>query len=524
MFAVPLHLSKIRKELHARLLRVVAFRSWDVYVWIVLVLLLIGGFLRLYKLSDSVMFLGDQGRDAIIVSRIFTDFDPVFIGPVTSVGNMYLGPLYYYFMLPFLWLSYPSPMGPVYAVAILNTLLIPLMYILGSRMVGKRAAIVATALLTMSSSAISLSRFSWNPNLMPLVGLIWFYCLYQAARGKRWYWLGVSVSLAILVQLHYITLLAVGVSGLVWLWRLLIEKRRGLWLDLVRPTLISVGIFAAFQIPLILFDMKHGWLNAQQFLKLFSGEDAFASEQSGLTRFIQVVEQSRLRFSQLFVGITFAISSNPAVLFAYTFVTAIVVFWSREKHSAVRQAIQLLLLTLLVSVAGLSVYKNVVYLHYLAFLLPLVFLLYGYLFDRLMKLSKLQIVVVGLAIFVYSWQNILAISFVGGGPRLPVLQATADAIHARVENNEPYSIVLISQSKDLYGMSYRYFLTTDQDKRPLEPERFELAKKMFVLWEDKDVAEPLKLPLYELLVFDVATPSATFDVVGGPTVLELRKN
>ena len=83
--------------------------SW--LAWLVVLTVVAAAVLRFYNLEDSQQFLGDQGRDSMVVSRIFTERDPVFIGPVTSIGNMYLGPLYYYFMLPFLWLSYPSQWG-----------------------------------------------------------------------------------------------------------------------------------------------------------------------------------------------------------------------------------------------------------------------------------------------------------------------------------------------------------------------------------------------------------------------------
>lgn len=516
------HSSSINKKIRAWLVTALDVRQWDTFVWIVIALTIIGGFFRLYRLSETVMFLGDQGRDAIVVSRIFTKLDPIFIGPVTSVGNMYLGPLYYYFMLPFLWLSYPSPMGPVYAVALINTLLIPLLYVLGSRLVGKRAAIFATTMLAVSASAISISRFSWNPNPLPVVSIVWLYCLYRAALGKRWYWLGVSLVLAVMLQLHYITFLAVGTSGLVWLWRLILEKRQGAWRQLLGPTLIGVAILLAFQLPLFLFDTRHDWLNARQFVELFRGKDAFANDRSGIDRLLQIVTQSRSRVAQLMVDVVLEMKTS-AVLLAYTVLGTVVVFWMREKRRRVKQAVQLLLLTVLVAVAGLSVYKNDVYLHYLGFLLPVVFLLYGYLFDRLIRLNKLQALVVGLALTAYTYQNVIGTSFVGGGPRLPMMKATAAAIHSHVEVGEPYSILLISESKDLYGMNYRYFLTTDPQKEPLDPELFGSAKKLFVLWEDKKVAEPLVLPLYELLVFDVATPAATFEVPDGPTVLELRK-
>lgn len=504
--------------------KIIDIKHWDKYVWVVIILTLIGGFLRFYQLDETVMFLGDQGRDAIVVSRMFTDFDPVFIGPVTSVGNMYLGPFYYYFMLPFLWLSYPSPMGPVYAVAFFGTVLIPLTYFLGAPMFGKRAAIFATVLIAMSSSLISLSRFSWNPNLMPIFGLTWLFCLYQAAAGKRWYWIGVALTVVILLQLHYITFLAVSVSVLVCLWRFIQDYRRNNWRPLLQPVLIGLAIVALFQLPLILFDLRHDWLNVRQFLRLFSSDDAFATGQTGLMRLAQILHQSRARLSQLIVEESLEFRSSNSVLFAYLVLGAVVAFWAREKRRFVRQAVQLSLSIVLIALVGLSIYKNDVYLHYLGFLLPVVYLLFGYVLDQLMQLNRLQVIIVGAVLVSYIWQNIYGLSFVGGGPRLPMLQATAQAIHDHVQQGEPYTVMLISESKDLYGMNYRYFLTTNHEKRPLDPERFDEAKKMFVLWEDKEVVEPLKLPLYELLVFDVATPSATFEVPNGPTVLELRKN
>src|SRR6185295_6950880 len=84
------------------------------------VIVILAAFLRLWNLPATLEFLGDQGRDAMFVSGIFREGNFVFIGPTTSVGDMYLGPFYYYFMLPFLGLSYPSPIGPAYAVAIFN--------------------------------------------------------------------------------------------------------------------------------------------------------------------------------------------------------------------------------------------------------------------------------------------------------------------------------------------------------------------------------------------------------------------
>ncbi|KKU22481.1 MAG: hypothetical protein UX34_C0028G0006 [Candidatus Woesebacteria bacterium GW2011_GWF1_46_13] len=84
------------------------------------VILLVATFLRLYRISEYMTFLGDEGRDVIIVRRLLVDFDPILIGPGTSIGNMYLGPLYYYLMAPALALAGLSPVGPAVQIALLG--------------------------------------------------------------------------------------------------------------------------------------------------------------------------------------------------------------------------------------------------------------------------------------------------------------------------------------------------------------------------------------------------------------------
>jgi len=67
--------------------------------FILLVLIIaLAAFLRFYKLSEYMTFLGDEGRDVLMVKRILTTLDIPLIGPPMSVGNIYLGPLYYYMM------------------------------------------------------------------------------------------------------------------------------------------------------------------------------------------------------------------------------------------------------------------------------------------------------------------------------------------------------------------------------------------------------------------------------------------
>src|SRR3989344_9665231 len=110
------------------------------------VILLIGAFFRLYRIDEYMTFLGDEGRDAIIVRRLLVNFDPILIGPGTSIGNMYLGPLYYYMMAPALLLAGYSPAGPAVQIALLGVATVGFIWYVGRQRVGRVAGLTSAFL------------------------------------------------------------------------------------------------------------------------------------------------------------------------------------------------------------------------------------------------------------------------------------------------------------------------------------------------------------------------------------------
>src|SRR3989344_8367888 len=73
--------------------------------------LLLSAFLRFYRLDEYMTFLGDEGRDAIIIKEMLVNKNLPLIGPPTSVGNIYLGPLYYYMMAAPMAIFYLNPVA-----------------------------------------------------------------------------------------------------------------------------------------------------------------------------------------------------------------------------------------------------------------------------------------------------------------------------------------------------------------------------------------------------------------------------
>ena len=120
-------------------------------------ILLVGVFLRFYRLEGFVTFLGDQGRDAIIVKRIITLEHFPAIGAPTSIGQVYLGPFYYYFIAPWLLFFNYQPIGLAFGVAFFSSLYLLINYLIVKELFDKKIALISTILLSFSSVLIWVS-------------------------------------------------------------------------------------------------------------------------------------------------------------------------------------------------------------------------------------------------------------------------------------------------------------------------------------------------------------------------------
>src|SRR3990167_886072 len=125
--------------------------SQDPFNRIFILILLFGILLRFYQLEEFITFLGDQGRDAIVLKRIVTFEHFPAIGAPTSVGQVFLGPFYYYFIAPWLWLTQLNPLGPALGVATFSSLLILINYFAVKDLFDRTTALISSTLITLSA-------------------------------------------------------------------------------------------------------------------------------------------------------------------------------------------------------------------------------------------------------------------------------------------------------------------------------------------------------------------------------------
>jgi hypothetical protein len=208
---------------------------------LIAVVLLSGAFFRIYKIDEYMTFLGDEGRDALIVRRLWTDLDFFLIGPRTSIGDMYLGPLYYYLIAPALLLANFSPAGPSVMVALIGVATIFMVWYIarewfpttfkGDSLKGVYSvnlpALVAAGLYAISSTVITFSKSSWNPNVMPFFSLLVVYSVWQVWKNHEWKWLVItSISFAFVLNSHYLGLLLAPVTTFFWFLSVLEARKK----------------------------------------------------------------------------------------------------------------------------------------------------------------------------------------------------------------------------------------------------------------------------------------------------------
>jgi len=464
--------------------------------------LVIALFLRLYRIGEFMTFLGDEGRDVRIVRDLITKGNLVFIGPQTSIGNMYLGPLYYYMMAPALFLSNLNPVGPAIMNAFLGVLTVIFTWYVGRTWFGKVSGLIGSLLYAISPVAIIYSRSSWNPNPMPFFALLCIWGIYQVWQNKKYFWLPiVGVSFAFSLQMHYLGLLLFPVLFLFWFISLRkIKEEKIIKAFFIRKTIYAVLLFLVLMSPLVLFDLKHQGMNYNAFKIFFTDRQTTVNLNPARSdRFLPVI----------FTSITDLVLARQAflipVITTVIFLLSIIIF----VKSKWRIPLKLLYVWLGFAFLGLGVYKQHVYIHYLGFIYPAIFLLQGailgFVIARKGILLKIFATISLLALFIIN----IKFSPTFGNPN-GQLQRTESAVDLIIKESQgkPFNFGLIA--KQNYDESYRYFL--ENKKANLVRGEDKIVDQLFVICEDGDKCQPEGNPQWQIAVFGPSHVVSTWSI------------
>jgi len=419
---------------------------------------------------------------------------------------MYLGPLYYYLMLPAMAVFRLSPVGPAALVALLGITTTALIYFFGREWVGKKGAIIASFLYAISPVVIIYSRSSWNPNVMPFFALLSIYGLWRVWQKKQFWWLPVlGVSLSFALQSHWLGLLLLPTIGLFWLMTFLELKRSkqpAKRFGLHSFWALIIFLFLTVT-PLVWFDLRHGFINYQAFKKFFTD-----SQETVNFKIYKAIPHLWLLTKEVFTRLVAGKDVYWGRWLALIMSLIVGLKVIRENlltdwHRFITRnaGLFLILVWFLVGLFGLGNYKQPIYDHYFGFFFPVPFLLVGW-FLGMIWVGKIwrklfTLLIIGFLVFLAVKESPLRYP--------PARQLQRTQVIARFildkTGSKPFNLALVAERN--YDEAYAFFMEKwGKPPTRIEPEKAKetITQQLFVICEQAS-CQPIYHPKAEIAMF-----------------------
>lgn len=490
--------------------------------FVVGLILILSAFLRLYKIREYMTFLGDEGRDVLVVKHIL-EGNLVGLGPTASVGGFFLGPLYYYMMAPFLWLTHLDPVGPAIMIALFGVATVFLMYYFGKKYFDTPTALISSFLFAIAPLVLAYSRSSWNPNSMPFFTLLLVWFLYKSliTQSKKYFFI-IGLIYGTLFQLHYITTF---LGVFIVLALLLFDKK---WKQFIVHCGLIFGGFIITMSAFLGFEVKHGFPNTRSVLNFMfggTGETGFVFGKYTtivgnvlfqlwgrvLTNYGETIRIDTLTQENGIILLWGCAIIIVAILSIGNFIRLY-----RNSFDKPEKKLQysLIALWLFVSVLLFGFYKKPIYTYYLLFLYPLPFWFTAKLLVDIAqaRTGKIIACIVGFLIVTPNvYYNQLRYP---PNNQVNQMETIANFVLEKA-NGQPFNFALITGGNS--DFAYRFFFEKEGNtpvtiqNTVLDPNRKSVTNQLFVVCESLP-CQPLGNSLWEIAGFGRGEIEGKWDV------------
>lgn len=470
--------------------------------WLFLIILLVAAFLRFWRLEQLTTFGGDQGYDFLIAKSIiqwkFTLLGPK-IGPYNNLGNLYLGPAYYYLIAPWLFLFHFDPIGPAIFSVLTALATILIVYITAYKFLSEKVAILSSAIYGFNALLIEQARASSNPHLMPFFAALAIYsCLkILQEKSKLLIWpILTGICTGIAVQLHY---LAISLLIIISIFIGINKKYKFLALTLLGFVFALSGE--------ILFEIRHNFFITNLFL-------------------LQLHQGKVFSFLAIFKNISLSV----ALVNSAFFVLPILIIFALSKRNIPRSKTLFILLT--AAILGfllVIIYPGNPQPHYFApiyvslvLLLSVILLsLFGSRQNIFVKLATVFFIALYFLVNITSYHLLRKNGYtMPEGWNSKGVKIASKAIADDVDSNKSFNVASTLDG-DTRAMPYRYMLSV-YGKNPLNVEQYPQAEVIYLIARDSE--EKIKTyTVWEIASFSPYNITKVANIQNGISVFKLTK-
>jgi 4-amino-4-deoxy-L-arabinose transferase-like glycosyltransferase len=213
-------------------------------------------FFKLYHLERNFSFQWDQARDAQVVWDIVRNGKFTLIGP-RAIGpdSFFLGPLWYYLLVPFYLITDMNPIGAAVFGAVVGISTTVLLYLTVKKFYGITAAIVAGIIW-----ATFPDRSVFNPILIPFLSTLILFMTIMISEGKSNLVPLVILVFGLSMQIHFQSIVFI-IPIILSIYFYYLKKGK----FPLRSVFVGLFLLLLTFLPIIAFDMRHNLLNLRKF-------------------------------------------------------------------------------------------------------------------------------------------------------------------------------------------------------------------------------------------------------------------
>lgn len=239
---------------------------------LLLLILSLAFVLRAQNLSGMAHFEHDQEYAANFAYSVIKEYPIQLIGQGLSIRPFFMGPIYFYFLTPFFFLSNLHPIGGAFGSIILGLINILVIFIIGQKMFNKATGLIGAFIYAFAFRYID---YDWNAtptySSFFIVLLTWF-CFYKLWHGNFKFLPFLAFLFGLYTSIHpiyfpfYIAFLV-----------LLIIRFKKFYSSKKFPSLkqiiLAILLFLVPLSPLLLFESLRGFFELKQFIEFYQANE-----------------------------------------------------------------------------------------------------------------------------------------------------------------------------------------------------------------------------------------------------------
>lgn len=405
----------------------------------------------------------DEAYIAFRALGLFKDKIFFLIGAASPL-KFHLPPYFFYFSSILIAVFNFDPIGWGFWGALIGVLSVYLIYKLTKDLFNRQTAYISSILYATSFTAVFFDRHYWPLNLNPFYLLISFLLLKKISKKSIWPYLGLTavILMSFTSDPSNLPLIIIIVATL-FFKKKIINK-----LFIVKSLSILLFLFLT---PLIIFDLRHNWVNLPRVVELFNDKSAFTLSLDKIINAVLLLPRSLVRFwyspqTNLVELHSYCIPYANSRQFDLPIILLIIsiiiltwfVFYSFKTKKLILKLFSILPFIYLLGIMIFTIFGFSIFDHYLAGLLPVFAIATAVFISKLPKILAIPLML--LIIFV----NILQISKVNNPYGLLYKQ---QLVAWAIENlqGQDYALQSISKCHRENGLRYLFELTDNPPKQ-----------------------------------------------------------